>query len=117
MRRVRGLYKDLAAVTMAAVGLVSSLTVASAFDLRASQVPVLGGTLQGYLNGVGQSINVSTDQLDARVVNAPILYPSSALVIELTKSTEANSLGVYNADGPPVPPLFQIFPAAASAGW
>src|SRR5262245_18279407 len=66
MGLVRESYKGIVAVAVA-LALVSSLTVASAFNPRVPQFPVLGGTLQGYLNGVGEAIYVMTDQLDAQV--------------------------------------------------
>ena len=118
MRLVSGLYKSLGAVAVAVGLLASSVNVASAFNLRAPQVPVLGGTLQGYLNGVGESINVLTDQLDAQVWVASVSGNASfTLQIELTGNAPGNNIGVYNAGGPPVPPLYQVFPGAATAGW
>ena len=47
------------ATLLCALLLVSSSAHAA---LRVPQVPVLGPSLQGYLNGVGESINVLTDQ-------------------------------------------------------
>ena len=46
------------------VGLIALAAVAGTASaaLRSPQVPVAGGTLQAYLNSVGESINVLTDQ-------------------------------------------------------
>ena len=46
------------------VALVASAALITRADAapRVPQVPVLGGSLQAYLNGVGQTINVLTDQ-------------------------------------------------------
>jgi hypothetical protein len=116
MRLVSGLYKGLGTAAVAAVLLVSMSALASA-ALRVPQVPVAGGTLQGYLNGVGESINVLTDQQDAQVWQTSVSGNATfTLQIELTAAAAANNIGVYNA-GLAAPPLNQIFPGAAAAGW
>src|SRR5262245_45271226 len=56
----------LATASLVVLGISAVASQASAF-LRVPQVPVLGGTLQGYLNSKGEAINVSTDQQDAQV--------------------------------------------------
>ena len=76
-----------------------------------------GGTLQAYLNGVGESINVSTDQLDAQTWNTSISGNSTfTLMVEFAGNAASNNIGVYNA-GAAVPPLFLVFPGAATNGW
>lgn len=105
------------------VGLFSALsfcallaTSASA-ALRSPQVPVLGGSLQGYLNGVGESINVNTDQNAVQTWATTISNNSTfTLQIELAGNAAANTIGIYNA-GLAVPPLYQMFPGAATNGW
>jgi hypothetical protein len=109
MRLVR-LFSVVAAL------LVVSASIASA-SLRVPQVPVNGGTLQGYLNGVGESINVLTDQEDAQVWQTSVSGNATfTLMIELTAAAAGNSIGVYHA-GLAAPALNQVFPGAATAGW
>lgn len=85
--------------------------------LRSPQVPIFGGTLQGYLNSVGEQINVSTDQLDRQVWGATVSNNSTfTLQIELTGNASSNTIGIYNST-PAIPALYTIFPGAATNGW
>src|SRR5262249_55851968 len=85
--------------------------------LRSPQVPILGGSLQGYLNGVGESINALTDQQDVQQwMNTASGNSTFTLQIELSGNAAQNVLGLYNA-GAPVPPLYLIFPGASTNGW
>jgi hypothetical protein len=114
--------KDRLRVLIAVAGVVALTSAAlsstaNAFGLRVPQVNVLGGTLQGYLNGQGQTINVLTDQQDAQV------WSQSAsgnglltIMVEFTGNAPVNSLGIYNASAA-VPPLYQVFPGVATNGW
>jgi len=101
------------------VGLTASLLLAASASaaLRSPQVPVLGGTLQGYLNSVGESINVLTDQDATQTWSTTVSGNSTfSLMIELTGNAAVNTLGIYN--GPDaVPALYQVFPGAATTGW
>jgi hypothetical protein len=101
------------------VGLTASLLLAASASaaLRAPQVPVLGGTLQGYLNSVGEAINVNTDQDATQTWSTTVSGNSTfSLMIELTGNAATNTLGIYN--GPDaVPPLYLVFPGAATTGW
>ncbi|HET6462759.1 MAG TPA: hypothetical protein VFH33_03080 [Candidatus Krumholzibacteria bacterium] len=104
----------IATASLAVLGISSQ---ASAFTPRVPQVPVLGGTLQGYLNGQGESINVLTDQQDAQVWSQSASGNGAiTLMVELTGNAGSNTYGLYNALNP-APPLYQIFPGAATAGW
>jgi hypothetical protein len=61
---------------------------------------------------------VTTDQLDAQVWTSSISGNATfTLMIELAGNAASNAIGIYNTAGPPNPPLFQVFPGAASAGW
>ena len=96
--------------------LVAFTSVASA-ALRFPQVAVAGGTLQGYLNGVGESINVLTDQQDIQRWASTVSNNSTFTIqIELSGDAAGNFYGIYNA-GDPAPALYQVFPGAATAGW
>ena len=101
---------------------VSILTLAlfatSAFAaLRAPQVVVNGGTLQGYLNGVGEAINVGTDQQDVQRWQSTVSNNSTFTIqVELSGNAASNAYGIYNASNP-APPLYQVFPGAATNGW
>jgi hypothetical protein len=101
----------------ASLSLVALLASGASAALRVPQVVVLGGGLQGYLNSVGESINVLTDQEDIQTWQTTVSGNSTfTLMIELTGAAAANSIGLYNA-GLAAPPLYQVFPGAASAGW
>jgi hypothetical protein len=100
------------------VMLTTSVIAASAMAaLRSPQVPVLGGSLQGYLNSVGESINVLTDQQDILTWASTVSGNSTfTMQIELAGNAAANTIGLYGgADGVPI--LAQVFPGAATAGW
>lgn len=113
MVRVSGAW-----IAVVAALVLSASTASAAFNLRSPQVGIGGGSLQGYLNGVGESINVTTDQLDAQVWTSSISGNSTfTLMIELAGNAASNNIGIYNTNGGPVPPLFQVFPGAAGAGW
>ena len=101
-------------------GLVAALWItatAASAALRVPQVPVVGGSLQGYLNGVGESINVNTDQNAVQTWQTSVSGNSTfSLMIELAGNAPVNNIGIYNG-GLVAPPLYQVFPGAASAGW
>lgn len=107
------------AARCAVVLVVASLIPAAAwaaFPPRAPQIPFLNGSLQGYLNGVGESINTLTDQIDAQTFITSVSGNAEfTLMIELAGFSNANSIGVYNAGAPA--PLYQVFPGAAIPGW
>jgi hypothetical protein len=105
------------ASTLAVVMVAGAISHANAFGPRVPQVPVLGGTLQAYLNSKGESINVLTDQQDAQVWSQSASGNALlTLMVELTGNAPLNTVGVYNASLA-APPLYQIFPGAATAGW
>jgi hypothetical protein len=104
----------------AAVACLATIAFSSsafAFGLRVPQINVLGGSLQGYLNSQGESINVLTDQQDAQVWATSISNNGLlTLKVELTGNAPVNNLGIYNASDA-VPALYQVFPGAATNGW
>ena len=107
--RVTGLFASLSIVALLATGASAAL--------RVPQVPVLGGGLQTYLNSVGESINVLTDQDATQTWQSTVSGNSTfTLMIELSGDAALNAVGIYNA-GLAAPPLYQVFPGAASAGW
>src|SRR5690242_11467607 len=107
-------FASPSAIAVAALVVVAS--AAGAFPLRSPQVAVGGTSLQTYLNGVGESINVNTDQLDAQVWDTSVSGNATfTLMIELAGNAALNTIGIYNANN--AAPLFQVFPGAASAGW
>ncbi|MFI5371582.1 MAG: hypothetical protein ACHQ52_08495 [Candidatus Eisenbacteria bacterium] len=93
--------------------------VSHAFTLRSPQVGFNSTSLQNYLNGIGESITVTTDQLDAQVWTSSISGNSTfTLMIELAGNAASNNIGLYNTNDPSATPaLFQLFPGAAGAGW
>ena len=83
--------------------------------LRSPQVPVSGTALQAFFTSQGQAINVNTDQLDLQTVS----LPADATIqfgAPLVPPSSTSTLGIYNA-GLGAPPLYQVFPGAASTGW
>jgi hypothetical protein len=101
------------------VGLLMLATFAATGSaaLRVPQIAVVGGSLQGYLNGVGEAINVLTDQQDVQRWASTVSNNSTFTIqIELAGNAPLNAYGLYNASLA-VPPLYQVFPGAASAGW
>lgn len=105
-----------ATLALAALALVASTSVATA-ALRSPQIAIQGGSLQSYLNGVGQTINVLTDQDAAQTWTSTVSGNSTfTLMIELAGNAASNSIGVYNGSAG-VPALYQVFPGAAQAGW
>jgi hypothetical protein len=107
----------VAVAVLTVLGVAGVSSHANAFGLRVPQVPVLGGTLQAYLTSKGESINVLTDQQNAQI------FAQSAsgnalltLMVELTGNAATNQIGIYNASLS-APPLYQIFPSAATNGW
>lgn len=118
MRLAKTLLQGVATVGVAVAVLAVSVSTAAAFSPRVPQIALNGAALQAYLNGVGESIIVGTDQVDGQVWTTSVSGNATfTLMIELTGNAGANAIGVYNTNGPPVPPLFQIFPGAATAGW
>jgi hypothetical protein len=87
------------------VALVASAHLASA-TLRAVQIPVVGGGLQAYLTGVGESINVNTDQ-DATQSWSHTVSGTTTYTIQFQSSPNAavQQFGLYNASAV-IPPLF-----------
>ncbi len=111
LRRATPLVVAVLAITLGA-------SAASA-GLRTPQVQVNGTSLQNYLNSVGESINVTTDQIDALSWNSVDFGDARfRMMIELGGNAASNSVGVYNAGAvPPSPDLYEVFPDVADAGW
>lgn len=101
--------------SLLALALVSATSASAA--LRSPQVPVLGGTLQTYLNSVDGGINVAADQdASQRWAVTASTNATFTVMVELSGDAGSNALGVYNA-GVGSPTLYQLFPGAAQAGW
>ena len=108
--------KRVATMIIGLVALVALAGSASA-ALRVPQVPVLGGGLQGYLNSQGEAINVLTDQNAAQRWAATVSNNSTFTIqVELAGNAAANTIGLYNASLA-APPLYQVFPGAATSQW
>jgi len=95
--------------------LAMSVTAASAFSLRAPQVAFNSGALQGYLTANDGGINVLTDQLDAQVFSTGITGNTDFTLT--LKTAGGTAIGVYNQYDGVSPTLYQLFPAAAVAGY
>ncbi len=109
--------KRTVTMIMGTIALVAIAGTASA-ALRVPQIAVGGGGLQGYLNSVGESINVNTDQNAAQRWASTVSNNSTFTIqVELAGNAASNSLGLYNASTVGAPLLYQVFPGAATAGW
>lgn len=97
---------------MIALLATASIAAQAHAALRAPQVFVGGGSLQAYLNGVGESINVGTDQeattLWTHTVSATTGY---TVMLESTANANLNSLGLYN--GSDASPAIRLLIAGA----
>ena len=113
MKKVTSSFLSLS-LAVAAVAIVASGASAA---LRVPQVPVAGGSLQGYLNGQGESINVNTDQQNIQTWTTTVSGNSTfTLMIELAGNAPSNTIGIYNA-GAVAPALYPMLPGAAGAAW
>lgn len=118
MRLAMSFVRGTAVVVAGVAVLVASVSPAAAFGPRVPQIVFNYAPLQGYLNVNDGGINVATDQVDGQVWTASISGNATfTLMIELSGNAAGNNIGVYNTGGPPVPPLYLIFPGAATAGW
>lgn len=105
-------------LTLAAIALMVMTTAANAFTPRSPQVPFCSTSLQNYLNSVGETITTTSDQLDAQVWSTSVSGNSTfTLMVEFAGNANSNNIGVYNGNGGASPPLYLVFPGAASAGW
>ncbi len=97
------------------VALVASVAYTSRADAapRVPQVAVLGGSLQAYLNSVGESINVLTDQ-DATQAWTKTSSNTTAYTIQLQNSGNAalHAISMYNSSAG-VPTLFLLMNGTA----
>ena len=108
--------KRFATMIIGSIALVAFAGSASA-ALRSPQVVVNNGTLQGYLNSVGESINVLTDQQDIQRWQATVSNNSTFTIqVEMAGNAAGNTYGLYNASFA-APPLYQCFPGAATNKW
>lgn len=90
---------------------------AEANNPRSPQVALNGASLQAYLNSVGQTINVYTDQFDIPCWSTTVSNNATFTIqLELAGNATGNSVGVYNC-GDAAPALYEIFPGAAQPGW
>ena len=109
--------KRVATILVGLIALVAAAGSASA-ALRVPQVAIAGGSLQGYLNSQGEAINVLTDQNAVQRWQSTVSNNSTfTMQIELAGNAASNTIGLYNASGPPVPALYQLLPGAATTGW
>ena len=91
--------------------------VAHAYPPRSPQIGFNTTSLQNYLNSLGQTINVSTAQLDAQVWTTSLSGNASfTLMAEMTGNAANNEVGVYNTPDAS-PTLFPIIPPNALPGW
>lgn len=104
-------------ITLSLLTLAIVMAAPASAALRSPQVPVLGGTLQTYLNSADGGINVAADQdASQRWAVTASTNATFTVMVELSGDAGSNALGLYNA-GVGSPTLYQLFPGAAQAGW
>jgi hypothetical protein len=105
------------ATIIAGLLMLAAFAATASAALRVPQVAFASGSLQAYFNGVGESINVLTDQEDVQRWASTVSNNSTFTIqVELAGNAPLNTFGLYNA-GLVAPPLYQVFPGGAGAGW
>lgn len=103
-------------LALAILGVCAFAAVAGA-ALRVPQVAMDPFPLQGYLNGVGESINVATDQQNVQTFQKTVSGNSTfTLMIEVASYANNNTIGLYDASQA-FPTLAPIFQGTAVGGW
>ena len=95
------------------VALLASAILTTRADaaLRSPQIPVLGGSLQSYLNSVGESINVNTAQVAIGIwAHTTSATTAFTLQLESSPNAAANNFGIYNGSDA-APALNLLIPA------
>jgi hypothetical protein len=103
-------------ITASLLSLSLAATVAHAAP-RARQIPVSGSALATFFASQGQTINVSTDQLDLQTLSVAV--GTAFEVHTFGPEASATSVGTYNTNGNKkgTPALYTMFPAATTTGW
>lgn len=105
------------ALVLGSLALALLAPAAHAFSARNPQATVCTPSLQNYFDGIGQTIIVGTQQMDAQVWSTTVSGNTTlTLMLELAANASSNSIGVYNALDA-VPALRQVFPGPAAPGW
>jgi len=87
------------------VAMMAFATFASA-ALRVPQVPVIGGGLQAYFIGIGETINVLTDQqADQTWTHTSSNTTTYTITFQSSPNANIQQFGLYNASAV-IPPLF-----------
>jgi hypothetical protein len=108
MKRAATTFLILLVASVATAALASRADAA----LRVPQVPVLGGSLQGYLNSVGESINVLTDQEDTQAwAKTSSSTQTHTIQFQGSLNAAAHILGMYNSTAA-VPVLYVLMSGA-----
>jgi hypothetical protein len=85
----------------------AALPLTASAALRVPQIPVLGGTLQAYFNGIGESINVNTDQDDTqswtRTASNTTTY---TIMLQNSPGAATHQIWMYNSNSGPAPVLY-----------
>jgi len=100
--------------TPCCLGLLAVLLAAAPASaaLRSPQVPVSGTALATFFATQSQTINPNTDQVDLQSLSVDV----GAQLPLHTFVDAAASVGFYNA-GLASPPLYLVYPGAATTGW
>ena len=116
IRQPGSILIPLATAVLLATG--SRMSLAAPLAARTPQVAVAGHGLQSYMDGVGETLDVTRDQEVSQRWKASVSGNSAfTLLIDIPGMPGPLSAGLYNADGTGTPALFEIFPASALDGW
>lgn len=121
MRPFHSFARTLAMASLAGALSLGTAAIACAYPLRVPQVPLQTGwdhiSLQSYMNGVGEGLTTTTQQLDLQTWQAPVAGSAKfALKMEIAGNASQNSVGIYNA-GQVNPTKYLVFPGGAAPGW
>ena len=108
-----------AAVLTVLVALATTSVPAEA-ALRVPQIPFASAALQSRMNGLGESINVLTQQQDGLVWRTTVSGNSTFTIqFDLAGNIDDAEMGVakLNATGNAITGLATVFPAVADNGW
>ena len=106
------------ATLLSAFVLTMALAGSASAALRVPQVAVLGGSLQGYLNGVGESINVLTDQEDTQVWTKTTSNTTTyTIMFQGSVNAPLHQLSMYNASAAVPPQYFLMSGAVGTLGF
>src|SRR5262245_52114565 len=96
-----------------AVLLMTLATASAHAAARSPQIPVSGTALATFFASQGQTIDVNNQQLDLQTLS---VGPTTSFEVRTFGPEVTSTFGAYDS-ALPSPPLYQVFPGAATTGW